>query len=64
VREYGAPIFLAERGNCSFVRKAVGASKAGKMLIIVDNSDEEDVDKIIMGDDLSGKKNARLFSFV
>jgi len=27
------------------------------MLIIVDNSEEDDVDKIIMGDDLSGKKS-------
>ena len=26
------------------------------MLIIADNSDEEDVSNIIMGDDLSGKK--------
>lgn len=26
------------------------------MLIIADNSDQEDVDKIVMGDDLSGNK--------
>ena len=52
--EYGAPIFFVERGNCTFVKKASGASKAGKMLIIADNSDQEDVDKIVMGDDLSG----------
>lgn len=45
-----------ERGNCTFVKKASGASKAGKMLIIADNSDQEDVDKIVMGDDLSGNK--------
>jgi len=45
-----------ERGNCTFVKKASEASKTGKMLIIADNSDEEDVSNIIMGDDLSGKK--------
>jgi len=31
------------------------------MLIIADNSDQEDLDKIVMGDDLSGtKKNKNI----
>lgn len=56
VAEYGSPIYFVERGNCSFVKKASGASKSGKMLIIADDSDQRDIDDIVMADDLSGNK--------
>lgn len=55
IAEFGSPIYFVERGNCTFTRKASNAARSGKMLIIADNSDEEDVAKIIMGEDLSGE---------
>lgn len=56
ISAYGAPIYFLERGGCTFTHKSRIAGKTGKMLIIADNSDVEDVDKIIMGDDFSGEK--------
>ncbi|KAL4494047.1 hypothetical protein ABPG72_016003 [Tetrahymena utriculariae] len=54
IQRYGSPIYIVDRGYCTFVRKASLAAKTGKMLIIVDNSDKDDVSESIMGDDLSG----------
>ncbi|EAR87352.1 PA domain protein (macronuclear) [Tetrahymena thermophila SB210] len=56
IQSYGSPIYIVDRGYCTFVRKASLAAKTGKMLIIIDNSDNEDVTESIMGDDLSGEK--------
>ncbi|KAL4465896.1 hypothetical protein ABPG74_004133 [Tetrahymena malaccensis] len=56
IQQYGSPIYIVDRGYCTFVRKASLAAKTGKMLIIIDNSDKEDVTESIMGDDLSGEK--------
>ena len=47
-------MLLADRGDCSFIQKSALAEKShAKMLIIMDNSDE-DLENIIISDDLSG----------
>ncbi|KAL4494048.1 hypothetical protein ABPG72_016004 [Tetrahymena utriculariae] len=56
IQKYGFPIYIVDRGYCTFVRKANLAAKTGKMLIIIDNSDKDDVSESIISDNLSGEK--------
>lgn len=48
------PFFIAERGECSFVRKVRNMENIGvSVAIIIDNSDE-DIEEIVMSDDGTG----------
>ena len=48
------PVFLIERGNCSFVKKAFNVERYGGRAAIIINNDVGDVTKIIMSDDGNG----------
>ena len=49
------PIIFIKRGKCSFVTKAYYAQIVGaKMVVIIDNNEYENVDKIVMSDDGHG----------
>ena len=49
------PIFIVDRGHCTFVHKVRNIQKAGGSLAIVVNSeDRTDVSEIVMSDDGSG----------
>ena len=50
-----SPIVLVKRGNCPFVKKVRNVEHAGGYLaVIIDNKDNEIVEKIIMVDDGTG----------
>lgn len=50
-----SPIFMVDRGDCSFVTKTRNIARAGGALaLIVDNNRYENIDNIIMSDDGSG----------
>src|SRR5690242_11511800 len=50
------PIYLIERGNCTFVRKALNVQNAGGFgAIVIDNRDEG-LNEVIMADDGNGNK--------
>lgn len=48
------PFIIAERGNCSFVRKVRNLENAGAAVAIVYDNAEEDVENIVMSDDGTG----------
>lgn len=47
-------IVVVERGECSFVTKVRNAERAGASLLVVKDSNIEDVKNVIMGDDGTG----------
>lgn len=49
-----SPIFLVERGNCSFVTMARNAEKQGGALVIIIDTKSENVSDIILSDDGTG----------
>jgi hypothetical protein len=48
------PIFLVDRGNCSFVTKVRNIEKAGGSLAVIIDNQAEDVKNVIMSDDGTG----------
>ncbi len=48
------PIFLVDRGRCTFVTKVRNIQKAGGSLAVIIDDTTEDVSKIIMSDDGTG----------
>lgn len=48
------PFFIAERGECSFVKKVRNMENIGVAVAIIIDDSEEDVDNIIMSDDGTG----------
>lgn len=52
--EHPTPIFLVDRGNCTFVKKVRNIEHAGGRLGIVMDNNKEDVSYIIMSDDGTG----------
>jgi hypothetical protein len=48
------PFFLAERGGCSFVKKVRNMENIGVAVAIIYDTQEEDVDNVIMSDDGTG----------
>lgn len=49
------PIFLVDRGECTFVTKVRNIERAGGSLaVIIDNNQREDVSNVIMSDDGTG----------
>ena len=48
------PFYLAERGECSFVKKVRNMENIGVAVAIIYDDSEEDVDQIIMSDDGTG----------
>lgn len=48
------PIFLVERGDCTFVTKVRNIQKAGGSLAVIIDDLNEDVDNVIMSDDGTG----------
>jgi PA domain len=48
------PFFIAERGGCSFVKKARNMENIGVAVAIIVDNNEENVDNIIMSDDGTG----------
>ena len=48
------PFFIAERGDCSFVRKVRNMENIGVSVAIIIDSDEEDIDEVVMSDDGTG----------
>ena len=49
------PIFLVDRGHCTFVTKVRNIEKAGGSLaVIIDDHEYDDVTKVIMSDDGTG----------
>jgi hypothetical protein len=49
-----SPIFLVERGNCSFVTMARNVEKAGGALAIIIDTKSENVTDVILSDDGTG----------
>jgi hypothetical protein len=49
-----SPIFLVDRGDCSFVAKVRNVEKAGGSLAVVIDNTDENVKDIIMSDDGTG----------
>lgn len=45
------PIVMLDRGSCHFVDKARNVQKAGGKVALIVNSDEKEIDNIIMADD-------------
>jgi hypothetical protein len=52
--EHPTPIFLVDRGNCTFVKKVRNVEHAGGRLGIVMDNQQEDVSNVIMSDDGTG----------
>jgi hypothetical protein len=48
------PIFLVDRGHCTFVTKVRNIERAGGSLAVIIDDSFEDVNKIIMSDDGTG----------
>lgn len=48
------PIFLVDRGNCSFVTKVRNIEKAGGSLAVIIDDSDTDIRDIIMSDDGTG----------
>ena len=48
------PFFIAERGDCSFVKKVRQMENIGVAVAIIYDDSEEDVDNVIMSDDGTG----------
>lgn len=48
------PFFIAERGDCSFVRKVRNMENIGVKVAIIIDTTEEDVEQIVMSDDGTG----------
>lgn len=49
-----SPIFLVERGNCSFVTMARNIERAGGALALIIDTKSENVTDIILSDDGTG----------
>tara|TARA_B110000285_G_scaffold228816_1_gene292414 strand:+ start:7 stop:330 length:324 start_codon:yes stop_codon:yes gene_type:complete len=49
-----SPIFLVERGNCSFVTMARNIEKAGGALALIIDTKSENVSDIVLSDDGTG----------
>ena len=49
-----SPIFLVERGNCSFVSMARNIERAGGALALIIDTKSENVSDIILSDDGTG----------
>lgn len=49
-----SPIFLVERGNCSFVQMARNVEKAGGALALIIDTKSENVSSVILSDDGTG----------
>jgi hypothetical protein len=52
--EHPTPIFLVDRGNCTFVKKVRNIEHAGGRLGIVMDNQQEDISYVIMSDDGTG----------
>ena len=48
------PIFLVDRGKCTFVTKVRNVERAGGSLAVIIDDSFEDVHKVIMSDDGTG----------
>jgi hypothetical protein len=48
------PIFLVDRGECSFVTKVRNIEKAGGSIAVIIDDQNEDIKHVIMSDDGTG----------
>ena len=48
------PFFIAERGECSFVKKVRNMEAIGVAVAIIIDDSEEDIENVIMSDDGTG----------
>lgn len=48
------PIFLVDRGHCTFVTKVRNIERAGGSLAVIIDDSFEDISKVIMSDDGTG----------
>lgn len=48
------PFFIAERGDCSFVKKVRNMENIGVAVAIIIDESEEDIENVIMSDDGTG----------
>lgn len=48
------PFFIAQRGNCSFVKKVRNMENIGVSVAIIIEDREEEIDDIVMSDDGTG----------
>ena len=48
------PIYLVDRGHCTFVTKVRNIEKAGGSLAVIIDDTQEDIKKVIMSDDGTG----------
>ena len=49
-----SPIFMVERGNCSFVTQARNVERAGGALALIIDTLNEDISDLILSDDGTG----------
>ena len=49
-----SPIFMVERGDCSFVTQARNIERAGGALALIIDSFNEDISNLILSDDGTG----------
>ena len=54
IETFPTKIFIARRGQCTFVNKVRNAERAGASLLVVVDSRAENVTNVIMGDDGTG----------
>lgn len=48
------PFFIAERGDCSFVKKVRNMENIGVAVAIIIDNDQEEIDNVVMSDDGTG----------
>lgn len=51
---YNLPVFVVDRGSCTFVTKARNAQNAGALAVIVINDKDENIQQLILSDDGTG----------